>query len=169
MWIDCRFPMETGVPKHRGYREDWKSDITVWINGMDCGTWTCPGDFGARRGRLMPPDWPVGSTQYGVLKTWEVRKDGSYLNGECISDVTIDMLKVMEKPYIKVRIGNKKDAEYVGGFNLFGKHFGDYDQDYYSVNGILVHRFRNNCIIHLSTNPIAQFKKPQRSPLRLRF
>ena len=33
----------------------------------------------------------------------------------------------------------------------------------------LVHRFRNNCIIHLSTNPIAQFKKPQRSPLRLRF
>lgn len=112
-----------------GYREEWKSDITVWINGMDCGTWTCPGDFGARRGRLMPPDWPVGSTQYGVLKTWEVRKDGSYLNGERISDVTIDMLKVMEKPYIKVRIGNKKDAKYVGGFNLFGKHFGDYDQD----------------------------------------
>jgi hypothetical protein len=34
---------------------------------------------------------------------------------------------------------------------------------------LLVHRFRNNCIIHLSTNPIAQFKKPQRSPLRLRF
>lgn len=96
---------------------------------MDCGTWTCPGDFGARRGRLMPPDWPVGSTQYGVLKTWEVRKDGSYLNGERISDVTTDMLKVMEKPYIKVRIGNKKDAKYVGGFNLFGKHFGDYDQD----------------------------------------
>ena len=30
----------------------------------------------------------------------------------------------------------------------------------------LVHRFRNNCIIHLSTNPIAQFKKPQCSPLR---
>ena len=33
----------------------------------------------------------------------------------------------------------------------------------------LVHRFRNNCIIHLSTNPIAQLKKPQRSQLRLRF
>ena len=25
------------------------------------------------------------------------------------------------------------------------------------------------CIIHLSANPSAQFKKPQRSPLRLRF
>ncbi len=32
-----------------GYREDWKSDITVWINGVDCGTWTCPGDFGSRK------------------------------------------------------------------------------------------------------------------------
>ena len=33
----------------------------------------------------------------------------------------------------------------------------------------LVHRFQNNCIIHLSANSIAQLKKPQRSPLRLRF
>ena len=40
---------------------------------------------------------------------------------------------------------------------------------YKTIPMILVHRFRNNCIIHLSTNPIAQFKKPQRSPLRLRF
>lgn len=44
----------------------------------------------------MPSDWPIGSTQYGMLKTWEVRKDGTYLNGEYISDVSIDMLNVME-------------------------------------------------------------------------
>jgi len=35
----------------------------------------------------------------------------------------------MEQSYVAVRIGNKPDAHYVGGFNLFGKHFGDYDQD----------------------------------------
>jgi predicted transcriptional regulator len=46
------------------YREDWKSDITVWINGLKCGTWTCPGDFGARRGRLNPPNWVPGNTQH---------------------------------------------------------------------------------------------------------
>ena len=34
---------------------------------------------------------------------------------------------------------------------------------------LLVHRFRNNYTTHLSANPIAQMKKPQRSPLRLRF
>ena len=34
---------------------------------------------------------------------------------------------------------------------------------------MLVHHFRNNYTTHLSANPIAQMKKPQRSPLRLRF
>ncbi len=33
----------------------------------------------------------------------------------------------------------------------------------------LVHRIINNCHFHLSILPIAQDKKPQRSPLRLRF
>ena len=37
------------------------------------------------------------------------------------------------------------------------------------TRNILVHRFRNNYTTHLSANPIAQIKKPQRSPLRLRF
>ena len=26
-------------------------------------------------------------------------------------------------------IGNKEDAKYAGGFNLFGRTFGDYEQD----------------------------------------
>ena len=30
---------------------------------------------------------------------------------------------------IHVRIGNKEDAIHKGGFNLFGKSFGDYEQD----------------------------------------
>ncbi len=32
-------------------------------------------------------------------------------------------------PYVIHRIGNKPDAEYVGGFNLFGEKFGDYEQN----------------------------------------
>ncbi|HEU5139226.1 MAG TPA: helix-turn-helix domain-containing protein, partial [Bacillales bacterium] len=27
-------------------RLDWPSDITIWINGIELGTWTSPGDFG---------------------------------------------------------------------------------------------------------------------------
>ncbi|MGN1077047.1 MAG: ArsR/SmtB family transcription factor, partial [Candidatus Gallimonas sp.] len=36
------------------YRNEWRSDITVWLNGFEIGTWTCPGDFGGRRGMLNP-------------------------------------------------------------------------------------------------------------------
>lgn len=142
-YVEYKFA--NGVPKNRkpkkiavsmeicseapGYREDWKSDITVWMNGIECGTWTCPGDYGARRGRLNPPNWPDGSTQYGNQMIWEVRKEGSFINGKKVSEITIDELQLMKQPYVAVRIGNKSDAHYVGGFNLFGKHFGDYNQD----------------------------------------
>lgn len=111
------------------YRENWKSDITVWMNGVDCGTWTSPGDFGSRRGRLNPSSWLDGGTQYGLLMTWEVRQDGAYINEEKKGDVRTEDLEIMDKPYIEVKIGNKEDAKYVGGFNLFGKGFGDYAQD----------------------------------------
>lgn len=59
-----------------GYKEDWKSDLTLWVNDVEVGTWTCPGDFGGRRGRLNPPAWPNGSTQYGMQVVWEIRSDG---------------------------------------------------------------------------------------------
>jgi predicted transcriptional regulator len=112
------------------WRIDWKSDITVWINDIECGTWTCPGDFGDRRGRLNPEFWAAGgSTQYGLLTTWELKKDGCYINENKISDTNIDDVSIMNKSYIDVKIGNKEDAKYIGGFNIFGKGFGDYNQD----------------------------------------
>ena len=96
---------------------------------MDCGTWTCPGDFGSRRGRLNPSVWPDGSTQYGMLMTWEVLENGCFINGSQAGETALNDLRLMEKPYIDVRIGNKEDARYIGGFNLFGKSFGNYEQD----------------------------------------
>lgn len=112
-----------------GFREDWKSDITLWVNDVECGTWTSPGDFGARRGRNNPISWAAGRTQYGMLTTWEIKTDGCYINREKVSKVKIEDLQLMKQAGITVRIGNKEDARYRGGFNLFGKQFGDYDQD----------------------------------------
>lgn len=111
------------------YREDWKSDLTLWINGAECATWTCPGDFGERRGRLNPPWWQNGNTQYGLLTTWTVSNEGTSINGHPVSDCTLQTLGISKSPYIPVRIGNKPDAQYVGGFNIFGSKFGDYAQD----------------------------------------
>ena len=42
--------------------------------------------------------------------------------------MTIDDLKLGEKPFVDLKIGVKDDAEHVGGMNLFGKNFGDYNQ-----------------------------------------
>lgn len=104
-----------------GYKEDWKSDITLWINGVECGTWTSPGDFGQRRGKITPATWASGRTQYGLLTTWEIKEDGCYINKEWVSSVKLASLHIMEQSTIYVRIGNKEDAAYVGGFNIFGK------------------------------------------------
>ena len=64
-----------------------------------------------------------------MLVNWEVRKDGCYVNDKFVENVTVDKLKLNEKSFVTVRIGNKPDAKYIGGFNIFGKTFGDYEQD----------------------------------------
>lgn len=126
--ISISFSMEL-CSETAGYQEDWKSDITLWVNGIDCGTWTSPGDFGKRRGKYNPPSWVSGRTQYGLLTKWEIREDGCYINNIRAGNATIRDLNIMAHEGIRMRIGNKEDAKYVGGFNLFGKGFGDYDQD----------------------------------------
>ncbi len=111
------------------YNNDYPSDITLWINGVEVGTWTCPGDFGGKRGRLNPPWWNDHGTQFGVLKVWSVNADGSFIDGMRISDVTVKDIMVVPQQPVTVRIGNKPDARHIGGFNLFGKGFGNYEQD----------------------------------------
>ncbi|MFD1954113.1 ArsR/SmtB family transcription factor [Paenibacillus thailandensis] len=108
---------------------NWPSDISVWINGVEIGTWTCPGDFGDRRGKLNPSWWSDWSTQYGLLKTWRIDKQRTTLDMEKISDVTLNDLMLMQRPNVRLRVGVKPDAVYQGGVNLFGRQFGDYEQE----------------------------------------
>jgi len=112
-----------------GYDHDWPSDITVWINNKEIGTWTCPGDFGDRRGRLNPPWLFDNHTQYGLLKNWKVDRSGSYLDDVKISDVTLDDINIKIKQSISLKIGIKPNAVNIGGLNLFGSGFGDHKQD----------------------------------------
>lgn len=111
------------------YRNNWPSDITMWINNKEVGTWTSPGDFGGRRGRLNPPWYSDGSTQYGLLKTWRIGSEGSFIDEKRVSDVKLADLKVSEGNYISVKIGIKDDAKHVGGINIFGEKFGDFEQN----------------------------------------
>jgi predicted transcriptional regulator len=112
-----------------GHNNKWPSDITVWINQVEIGTWTSPGDFGGKPGKLTPKWWPATATQYGLLKKWKIDEKGTYIDNEKISNITIHDIMLDNKPYISVKIGVKKDAKNVGGLNLFGENFGNHKQD----------------------------------------
>ena len=51
------------------------------------------------------------------------------MNGERVSKVRISDIWLSENAFVTMTMGNKKNAKYEGGFNLFGKTFGDYPQD----------------------------------------
>lgn len=120
----CELCSEVG-----GYNNCWPSDITVWMNGIEIGTWLSPGDFGGTRGRLNPDWWPDSNTQYGMLKSWIVDEHASMVDGVPAAGARLGDLKLTYQSPIVVRIGNKPDAAHVGGVNLFGRHFGNYPQD----------------------------------------
>ena len=110
------------------YNLDWPSDITMWINGREAGTWNCPSDYGGRRGRLNPDWWPDKNTQYGMLKTWRITDRGTYLDKVKVSGLTLVDYDLTGNGFISVRLGNAEDAKHQGGMNIFGDCFGDYPQ-----------------------------------------
>ena len=111
------------------HEPDWPSDISVWINDVHLGAWTCPGDFGGTRGRLTPSWWDDRDSQYGVLQRWRVTDEGATVDGVALSAVSLDALGLRAGETIAVRIGIHPDAANVGGINIFGQGFGNYPQD----------------------------------------
>ncbi len=110
------------------HNNDWKSDITFWLNGVELCTYHSMGDYGERPGIYTPSFWPANATQYGMLKKVRVTDEGTFLDEERVSDVTIDDCNI-SNVLIRLKIGIKEDAKHVGGINLFGKGFGDTDQN----------------------------------------
>jgi predicted transcriptional regulator len=125
--LQVSFEVCSEAPNHDHH---WPSDISVWLNGVDVGTWTSPGDFGDRPGKLNPKYWAESTnTQYGTLKTWKVTEDKAMIDDIPFSNVTVDDLNLYENNFLTFRVGIKDNALHKGGFNIFGKEFGDYPQD----------------------------------------
>ncbi|KAB8127852.1 ArsR family transcriptional regulator [Gracilibacillus oryzae] len=108
--------------------EVWPSDITFSLNDIELGTWVSPGDFADTRGKFTPEWWPSNINQYGLLKTIRITTHGTYMDGEPLSDVTINDLDTKTDGW-KLRVEVKEDAENIGGVTLFGQGFGNHDQD----------------------------------------
>lgn len=124
--IEIAMEVSSEVP---GTLANWPSDIVLSINGKEIGVWTSPGDFGDRRGTYTPGWWKLKGSQYGMLKTWSVGPGGTYVDGIKISDVKASDVDLDEHRSVRIRIEVKADGRHPGGINIFGRGFGNYDQD----------------------------------------
>jgi predicted transcriptional regulator len=107
---------------------NWPSDVTFYLNNVRLGTWTSPGDYGDKRGKYNPSWWPDDINQYGLLKHLTVTNHGTRMDGNPISEVTLDQVNVRDKQWT-LRIAVENDSRNVGGLTMFGSAFGNYKQD----------------------------------------
>ena len=112
-----------------GIDNNWPSDISFYINDTKIGMWTSPGDFGDVHGMFTPQWWPQNWNQYGLLKLLVINDYGTYIDGLKISDVSTLSLHLDYSSDIRLRLAVENDSEHVGGITLYGKSFGNSDQD----------------------------------------
>ena len=112
-----------------GSSEDWPSDITFSLNGVTLCTWISPGDFGRARGIYNPAWWDRNWNQYGLFKLLSVNQTGTFIDGGKRSDVTLEDINIRHASNLVLRISAPRDAQNAGGLTLFGRRFGNYDQD----------------------------------------
>jgi len=124
--VEFSMELSSEVP---GTNVNWPSDITLWVNDQRVGTWTSPGDYGDKRGVYTPQWWKLEGSQYGKLKTFRITRLGSFVDGISISNVTIDDIGLPNHHSIRMKIGIEENAPHPGGINIFGRGFGNYDQD----------------------------------------
>lgn len=111
------------------YDNDYLSEITFWVNKKEICTYLSEGDYGDRRGNVTPTWWSRKNTQYGKLVNILIDKTGVFINDKKVNDkINVDNLNLDKDNKVTFALGNKPTATYVGGFNLFGKCFGDHMQ-----------------------------------------
>lgn len=124
--LEFEMEMSSEVP---GTNADWPSDISLWVNERKVGTWTCPGDYGDRRGIYTPHWWKLEGSQYGILTTWRITAEGTFLGERRLSDVTTTDIDLDRHHSIRLRVGIDERDGRPGGVNIFGRGFGNHNQD----------------------------------------
>lgn len=125
---EIQFSMEIGS-EAPGSNDNYPSDLYFYLNGIEIGFWTSPGDFGEPRGTFNPDWWPPHLNQYGMLKLIRINNEGSFIDGCRISDVTLDDINLDYKSELTFRIAVTDKPVNKRGMTIYGKHFGNYSQD----------------------------------------
>lgn len=123
--LTLTFEISSEAPQ---YNNCWPSDINFSLNGVSLGQWTCPGDFGGRRGSWNPSWWYDFLNQYGILKKLTISTDGTFLDGQKLSCITVRDLKLTDQTVLKFRFSVFPGKEHSNGLTIYGRGFGDHDQ-----------------------------------------
>lgn len=124
--LSLTFEISSEAPR---YNNNWPSTVEFSLNGTRLGAWTCPGDFGGRAGLFNPDWWYDFLNQYGLLKKLTVNTEGSFLDDEQISAVTVRDLGLTGQSVLKLRFSVPEGTPNSRGLTLYGQGFGDYNQD----------------------------------------
>ncbi|MFM9329140.1 ArsR/SmtB family transcription factor [Paenibacillus mesotrionivorans] len=125
---EIQFSMELSS-EAPGHCNNYPSDIYFYVNGMEIGYWTSPGDFGDVRGVFNPEWWPPHLNQYGMLKLIRINNEGSFIDGCRISNITLSDIGLHHKSDIILRLEVGEKSKNKRGMTIYGKHFGNYSQD----------------------------------------
>jgi len=125
---ELQFSLELGS-EAPGFSDNWPSDIFFYVNDIEIGSWTSPGDFGDQRGAFNPDWWPPHLNQYGLLKLIRINRDGSFIDGCRISDVTLSDIALNYKSDIRFKFAVEEKSKNKRGLTVYGKNFGNYNQD----------------------------------------
>ena len=112
-----------------GSNDVWPSDISFIINDKKVAAWTSPGDFGSVKGIFTPEWWYPNWNQFGLLKILVINSKGTFIDGLQVSDVSISDFDFDYRSTIKLKLEVEDTTEHIGGLTIFGKTFGNYNQD----------------------------------------
>jgi predicted transcriptional regulator len=110
------------------YNNNYPSDIVFYLNKIELGSWTSPGDFGDQKGVFNPQWWPPHLNQYGLNKLLRINDEGTFIDGCRISDVTIGDIGLHQQSDIKFKMSVSETGN-SGGLTIYGRNFGNYDHD----------------------------------------
>ena len=112
------------------FNNEYKSDITFYVNGKEILTYTASGDYGGRKGRFTQLFKNENFSEFGKLEVITINEKGVYLGEKLVNDnIRIKDLGINKGNSVKFKIESKEDAKNPGGFNIFGKNSGDCDKD----------------------------------------
>ena len=125
--VEFSMELSSEVP---GTNVNWPSDITLWVNDVAVGTWTSPGDYGDKRGVLYAELVEAGGLAIRQAEDLAGEQAPARSWTACASPTSRSTISNCPKHHsIRMRIGIDDKATHPGGVNIFGKGFGNYDQD----------------------------------------